>query len=163
MYPTIVSMALPSGWWIPLMCTVNWHFKHGIYPQSLQALWRWCWAANHNVLKDDRPVLFKAFRKLLYSKTREEYDSNLNEFHENEVVEKYPNFIAHVEQSYLSRSSQWAMYYRNELQLRTHGVNTSNLVESSFRVLKDTTLNRQKVKVKSVLNILLIYWNILGI
>ena len=84
----------------------------------------------------------------MYSKSREEYDNKLNEFYENETVQKYPNYIAHVEQSYLPRSSQWAMYYRNDLQLRTHGMNTSNLVESSFRVMKDSTFNRQKVNIE---------------
>ena len=88
----------------------------------------------------------------MYSKTREEYDTNLTEFYESETVEKYENFTEHIEQSYLPRSSQWAMYYRNDLQLRTHGVNTSNLVESSFRVLKDSTFNRQKVNVNVILN-----------
>ena len=81
----------------------------------------------------------------MYSKTREDYDIKLQELYEDETVAKYPGFVTHIEDSYLGRSSQWALYVRNELQLKTHGLNTSNLVESSFRVLKDFIFNREKV------------------
>lgn len=87
----------------------------------------------------------KLFRKLVYSKTREEYEHAETTFFEDELTNKYPSFISHVNRSYLPRTEKWAMYVRNSLQLPTHSVNTSNFVESSFRILKDFIFNRTKV------------------
>ena len=60
------------------------------------------------------------------------------------MTERYPQFYTHISESYLHRVHKWALYSRLELQLPTGGANTSNLVEASFRVLKDFIFKRQK-------------------
>ena len=49
--------AIQSGWpeTILLLC----HFHH------LQALWTWLWKGEHQIEKDDRPVLFNLFKDIL--------------------------------------------------------------------------------------------------
>lgn len=81
---------------------------------------------------------------MVYSNTRQEYDQALEALQEDEMTEKYPQFYTHISNSYLGRVQKWALYSRLELQLPTGGVNTSNFVEASFRVLKDFIFNRQK-------------------
>ena len=123
-----------------LLC--QWH--------CLQAVWRWLWNGSHNIVKADRQVLMRLFRKLVYSKSREDFDIAEKEFLENEVCNKYPQFISHINRTYMPRKEKFAMYIRNLLQLPTHSVNTSNFVESSFRILKDFVFNRTKVNIARV-------------
>ena len=85
------------------------------------------------------------FRKLVYSKTREDYEQAESDFFDDELTNKYPSFISHINRQYIPRKEKWTLYIRNSLQLPTHSVNTSNFVEASFRILKEFTLNRTKV------------------
>ena len=109
------------------------------------SLFRWLWNGSHNVVKADRPVLIKLFRKMVYSKSVQDYEEAEAEFFENEICNKYPRFMSHINNSYISRKEKWAMHVRNMLKLPTHAVNTSNFVESSFRILKEFVFNRTKV------------------
>ena len=52
------------------------------------------------------------------------------------------NVMDHLWQCYFSRSDQWALYKRRGLP--TRGQNTNNVVENSFRRLKDRVLCRRK-------------------
>lgn len=117
-----------------LLC--QWH--------CLQAIWRWLWNGTHNISKPDRPILMKMLRNLVYSMSLEELQKAETEFFENEITNKYPKFMHHINRSYLPRKEKWAMYVRNIMKLSTHSFNTSNFVESSFRVLKYLVLSRTK-------------------
>ena len=121
-------------------------FRNFVINPVSNSAFRWLRNGSHNIAKVDRPVLIKLFRKLVYSKTLEDYEKAETEFFENDVCNKYPRFINHINNSYISRKEKWSLHVRNLLQLPTHAVNTSNFVESSFRILKDFVLNRTKVR-----------------
>ena len=52
---------------------------------------------------------------------------------------KYPQFVKYIEE-FFHRRKEWALCLRDDIPNR--GNNTNNLVESAFRVLKDTILHR---------------------
>ena len=128
-----------------LLC--QWHLK--------QAIWRWLWAAKHGINKSDRQELFKLFNSLVMAQSRTEFESALEALMGNDKVQKYFNFIQHLDKNYLNRVHKWATYHRVENQLRTHSNNTNNICENNFRVLKDVTFNQTKVKYFSVANLTL--------
>ena len=117
-----------------LLCT--WHV--------LNALWRWLWDRKHEITKEDRPHLLKMFCALLYAKTETEYDIKKEILLCDETCLKYPNYIKHLEKSYFKRKESWAISVRNDKKLPTHSTNTSNYIESSFRITKDKQFNRTK-------------------
>lgn len=126
---------------------------HNTWPQSehllcqwhvLQALWRWIGNSNHNVKKADRPHLFRAFKKLCYSDTKEKYDEAYNELVNDAVIKKYSNYLTHLQRLYFHREQKWTKYHRLQNVLPLHGANTSNFCEASFRIFKDVTMNRVK-------------------
>ena len=98
----------------------------------LQALWRWIWSANHKVHKSDRPKIFLCFRRILYSKSRKEYDEQVEILLNDEACQKYQNYISHLKKHYFPRSGLWAMYFRIESNLPTHNMNTNNVAEAWF-------------------------------
>ena len=112
----------------------------------LQALWRWLFNASNNIRKIDRPHLLNIFKELMYAKSSLEYQIAKEKILSDETVEQYPKYLNHLERSYFSRHEKWAMFIRIELQLPTNNCNTNNYIEASFRVLKENTLNRTKVK-----------------
>ena len=62
----------------------------------------------------------------------------------DEICLNYPNYIKHLEKSYFKRKEAWAISVRNDKKLPTHSTNTSNYIESSFRITKDKQFNRTK-------------------
>ena len=119
---------------ISLLC--HWHMK--------QAIWRYLCLAKHEIHKTDRQLLFRLFNDVINAKTKTAFDAALDTFLQDETVQKYENFISHVERSYLNRIEKWALFYRLENGLTTHGNDNNNFCESSFRILKDVTFNRTK-------------------
>ena len=110
----------------------------------LQALWSWLWKSEHNIPKDDRPILFNLFKRVLYTETTDEYNKNVDNMKASDVYNKYENFKAHMEDGILPRKAEWSLRERYEKQLPTHNQNTSNYVEYSFRMTKDIQFNRLK-------------------
>ena len=110
----------------------------------LQALWAWLWKGEHQIEKDDRPILFNLFKRIVYAETTEDYNKCLDIMQRNEVFIKYENFKAHVETNILPRNAEWAIKERYEKKLPTHNQNTTNYVEYSFRMTKDVQFNRMK-------------------
>ena len=105
-------------------------------------MWQWLFSGEHKIEKFDRPILLRLFRKVLYSDTDQKFEEAKNEMFESEVYQKYPNFKDHVENDLLPRSNEWSLLHRVKEQLPTNAVNTSNHVESSYRVTKDLKFNR---------------------
>ena len=58
-------------------------------------------------------------------------------------MENYPNFNHHIQTFYMGRIDKWAKFKR--ISLSTNGNDTTNYVESSFRILKDKTFQRTKI------------------
>ena len=82
------------------------------------------------------------FRSLVYAKNEEDFLSKLESFDQHHTVMKYPQFQNHIKNMYLGREGKWARY--KQLQLPTHGNDTTNYIESSFRILKDKVFNKTK-------------------
>lgn len=57
-------------------------------------------------------------------------------------MENYPNFNHHIQTFYMGRIDKWAKFKR--ISLSTNGNDTTNYVESSFRILKDKTFQCTK-------------------
>ena len=110
----------------------------------LQALWRWEWNSDRKIDKHDRPTLFNLFKNLLYAKTDSEYVDAKNNLFGDPTVDKYPQFVKHLNEDILPRKDEWAMCVRSQRKLYTHNVNTTNYVEISFRITKDNQFNRVK-------------------
>ena len=107
----------------------------------LQVLWRWEWKSDNRIGKFDRPTLFNLFKALVYAKTEEEYNTVGKDLLQNATVAKYPQFPRHVQNDILTRKAEWAVSERIERNLSTHNINTTNYVEVSFRLTKDSQFN----------------------
>ena len=110
----------------------------------LQAVWRWLMAGAHGIPQKHRAHLFYLFRSLVYSKSTAEFEEAREKFMEDDTLNKYRNFEDHITRSYLHRIEAWATHVRLEQNYPNHNINTTNYVESSFRVLKDREFNRTK-------------------
>ena len=80
------------------------------------------------------------FRKLLYAKTVQDYETEMEAFLNDPFVRKYEKFFAHLRKNYFVE--KWSMHVRNDLKLPTNNNQTNILCESSFRVLKDILFQR---------------------
>ena len=110
----------------------------------LQALWRWLLAGAHGIAKKDRPHLFFLFRALVYSETSSEFEEAKEKLKEDDIFNAYPNFEDHIDRLYLQRVEAWASHVRLEQKYPNYNVNTTNYLESSFRVTKDIDFHRHK-------------------
>ena len=126
--------ALKTVWPDAILLLCVWHV--------LNAVWRWLWQGSHQIQKDDRPHLLKAFRSLLYAKSEAEYMIKKDELVTDETCLKYPHYIGHLEDSYFERKHAWSISVRNDEKFPTHSTNTSNYIEASFRITKDGQFNR---------------------
>lgn len=107
----------------------------------LQQVWRWLFEKEHRVSKDDRMVIMKHFRSIVYAQTKEELDEKFEEFMDLDMIEhnhcckSYFKDLAKIE-------SAWALCYRKDVL--TRGSHTNNYVEAQFGVVKDGILRRQR-------------------
>ncbi|XP_034253910.1 uncharacterized protein LOC117652856 isoform X2 [Thrips palmi] len=108
----------------------------------LQAFLRYITAAEHGVKKEDKAVIYDAFRNLVRSPTEEEYDKQYEEFKTSEVLLRNKTVLTHVTKDLHPRRKEWALCYRSNLVIR--GNNTSNLAEGNFLQLKTTVMERLK-------------------
>ena len=109
----------------------------------LQATWRWLWASQHHIKLKDRPHLLKLLRGLMYAPTENDFDELRVELGDDPVLEQYENYKHYLEKL-LERYELWALFVRIQENMSTHGNNTNNFVESSFRVLKEHIFHRRK-------------------
>ena len=63
----------------------DWHLCTHHY---LKSLWSWLWDRNHSISNLDRKILMILFRKILYAKTREEFDVKVRELEDNEITQQ---------------------------------------------------------------------------
>ena len=110
----------------------------------LQAVWQWLLLGSHKIEKQDRSELLQIFRRVVYSKTEEEFVESENKMKSNALYQKYPAFKSHVEVNILPRKNLWSLLYRISEKLPTSSVNTTNYVESSFRWTKEQQFNRHR-------------------
>ncbi|XP_041479165.1 uncharacterized protein LOC121426833 isoform X1 [Lytechinus variegatus] len=123
---------------------------HAVYPDAalilcifhlLQAMWRWLWDAHSGIPKQNRPYLLQLFKRMVYADTTVELEVQHNHLLNDEIVHKYPKFLAHVDTVYQRREA-WADCLQKELPIR--GNRTNNFVESSMRVIKEKVFMRLK-------------------
>ncbi|XP_033098950.1 uncharacterized protein LOC117102680 [Anneissia japonica] len=107
----------------------------------LQALWRWLWMGKNRIASTDRQHLFFLVKSMVYADTVENLDHCFQEATADPKVQKYPNFLKHVNKIY-DRREEWATCYRANIPVR--GNNTNNFCEAAMGVLKDKVLIRTK-------------------
>ena len=128
--------ALRTVWPESILILCAWHV--------LNAVWRWLWEGSHQIKKEDRPHLLKKLRYVLYAKSEDEYTTKTEKLLSDDICQRYPNYVKHLEDAYFERKEAWAIYFRNDKKLPTHSTNTSNYIEASFRLTKDGQFNRTK-------------------
>ena len=123
-----------------------------VWPQSrlllctfhvLQATWRWLWASQHHIELKERPHLLKLLRGLMYASSESDFNELCEDLETDSVLEKYENYKNYIEKL-LQRKELWALFVRLQDNMSTHGNNTNNYVEASFRVLKEHIFHRRK-------------------
>lgn len=107
-----------------------------------QALWRWLWQSEHEVIKEDRQSVMKKFRTVMYANTMQEAEIRMYDLSNEEKVKKNKKLEKHLT-SLWSRREEWCLAYRSGIL--TRGNNTNNYCESSIRIFKDVVLQRCKV------------------
>ena len=58
----------------------------------LQAHWQFIFKSESKIVKEDKPVLLRMMRKILYSETRADFDEALDEMKESLAYNKYENY-----------------------------------------------------------------------
>lgn len=107
----------------------------------LQQVWRWLFEKEHSVHKKDRVEIMKSFKKVVYSKSKEEFEKNYELLIESNAVETNEFCVKYFE-DLCKMEKAWAIWYRKEFM--TRGSNTNNYVEAQFLVVKDGILKRQR-------------------
>lgn len=97
----------------------------------LQAMWRYIWKYETGVNPSHRRTLFFLFKSLVYERNTEVFQRNVEKAFQDEVVQQYPIFLNHLEDT-LKQKEDWAMCFRTNLI--TRGQNTNNISEASMRV-----------------------------
>ena len=111
----------------------------------LQAMWTWLWDAKHQIENHDRQTLLIMFRYVLYSETEWELSGRLEELYADVTVNKYSTFHHHLLKNTFPKMEAWSIQRRISEKLPTSSYNTNNLVESSFKYVKDIMFNRLRV------------------
>ena len=111
----------------------------------LQAMWTWLWDAKHQIENHDRQTLLIMFRNVLYSETEWELSGRLEELYADVTVNKYSKFHHHLMKHTFPKIEAWSIQRRISEKLPTSSYNTNNLVESSFKYVKDIMFNRLRV------------------
>ena len=101
----------------------------------VQALWRWL---QSNALKSTRVKIVNLFRKCMYTTSNYE-DSKIALYNE---IQNDPKLSSHFDRVFVNEK-QFATFYRKEFNLGD--VNTNNIIENSFLVIKSKYLERSKV------------------
>ena len=109
----------------------------------LQSMWRWLLCIKNGIHKDERQYLMNLVRKLVYACKESELKKEYQEFTNNTVVKRYPNFLAHMK-GYWKRREEWAICFRTIGDKCMRGINTNNYAESGIRILKDIVFKRVK-------------------
>ena len=86
------------------------------------------------------------FKALVYSKTEEEFLEKQEEFEQDALRQKYPQYWDHIRKSYGGRIESWALYVRIQKKLPTHGSNTTAYAEASMKMTKETQFGRMKTR-----------------
>lgn len=105
-----------------------------------QAVWRWLWADNHKISKDDRKQLMTEFRRIVYCMNETDANIAYDEAVNSETAQEYPNYQEYV-QHWWDRRHLWCLAWRNH-QHRGH--HTNNFAEVTVRLYKDIVLCRAK-------------------
>lgn len=104
-----------------------------------QAVWRWLRASDNGILSDDRTILMKQFREIIYTHTVDDSEEKFIAAYHSKEAKKYPNWQKYM-LDYWKRRQLWCLAYRKTAAVR--GSHTNNYVESAIRLFKDIVLTR---------------------
>jgi len=105
-----------------------------------QAVWRWLWAAPHNICKEDRQILMAEFNRMIYAVTEDEATNAFEEAVNSETASEYENYQKYLT-AWWQRRELWCLAWRTE---RHRGHHTNNFAEVTVRLYKDVVLRRAK-------------------
>ena len=88
-----------------------------------QAHWQWIFSSQNKIEKKDKQALLQMMRKLVYSETQEDFDSEFEEMSSDPTFLKYPNYSKHMNENILPRKHKWSLMFRIESKLPTNNVN----------------------------------------
>ena len=120
-----------------------------VFPQSelmlctfhvLQAVWRWAHESKHGLHVDQRPLLMKHVKAMMYASEKERMEQEYQILVNQEFVEKNQALTAYIQKLY-QRNLEWCLCHRLHIM---RGNNTNNYVESGFRIIKDNVFQRLK-------------------
>lgn len=127
---------------------------HNVWPDTelylcifhfLQSWWTWLWNGDHNINKDDRPILMQLVKNLVFTKSEESlenrYRSLINSEDPESYASKYPQFVKHLE-TFWERRFEWALSFRITKTFRNN--HTNNYAEASIRIIKEIIFGRVK-------------------
>ncbi len=125
-----ITKAWPSA--TVLLCTF--HF--------LQRRWTWLHDGANGIRKDDRLILIKKLKGLVYASSEDSLQSSYDQLVQMcPEAMRYPRFLQHLQLVWEKRR-EWAHCYRSNLPLR--GNHTNNYAEAGVRILKELIFSRVK-------------------
>ena len=96
---------------------------------AIEQIWHWLFDKNHHIPEAERPVLMNLVKSIAYADSIDDMEDAYCEMN-NQLEERYNNFLEYFETSLYSIKEQWCKAYRSRLPLR--GNRTNNYVESQF-------------------------------
>ena len=111
----------------------------------------WIFYSENKMEKQDKPSLLKMIRKLVYSRTNEEFNNEWQTMKRNQTFLKYEKYAQHINEKILPRRDEWSLLFRIESQLPTNNVNTSNsYMQKTCDVAEKAILAKKKLRKKCV-------------
>ncbi|XP_077284171.1 uncharacterized protein LOC143909831 [Arctopsyche grandis] len=105
-----------------------------------QSVWRWLCNSKHDILKEDRPILLRLFKKI-YSANNETQTSDAYDMATKDNISlEYSNWLKYIS-NYWERREFWCLGFRDH---RTRGNHTNNYSEVKVRIFKEIILQRYK-------------------
>ncbi|XP_077294084.1 uncharacterized protein LOC143916730 [Arctopsyche grandis] len=102
-----------------------------------QSIWRWLCNAKHNILEEDRPILFRLFQQMYSARSTIQAQEAFELTNTSNISLKYLNWIKYMSK-YWERKECWCVAYRDT---RMRGNQTNNF---TVRIFKDIILQRYK-------------------
>ena len=89
------------------------YFSHS--PSTVE----WLWDARHGVQKQDRWVLLRLFRDVLYAECEEKLSNKLKVLYADPVYNRYPQYQEHLGNDAFPKIDAWSLAHRFKNKLPT--------------------------------------------
>ena len=106
-----------------------WEFENFRHIFFYQAHWAWIFNSENKIEKRDKPTLLKMMRKLVYSRTNEEINNELQTMRSTQTFLKYKNYAQHINEKILPRKDEWSLLF----ELRVNCPQTMSIHQTMLR------------------------------